>query len=126
MISGLDPEDLLLVLGESTGPETRVRDGSILCASAQRPEAVILGHVVLNDLASRAGALLHSITLWEPLDMWNASFAWRATRALIKVNACDLEMSHRDRMALTTDLISRELEDVEDIAGRLKPFMRIG
>jgi hypothetical protein len=38
---GIDAEDLLLVLGESTGPQTRVRDGGILYGFGCSPEVSV-------------------------------------------------------------------------------------
>lgn len=126
MTDQLDAEDLLLVLGESTGPQTRVRDASILYSSAIRPGAAIVGRPVFSDLPSYAAALLHSINRWEPLEMWNASFGWRATRALVKVNGGDLAMSAQDRMILTNDIVDRRVDQVAEIAERLAPFLRTG
>jgi death-on-curing protein len=125
MNRGLDPEGLLILLGESTGPRTRIRDASILYASTQRPGAVIMESPVFSDLSSQAGALLHSIIRWEPLDMWNASFAWRAIRALVKANGCTLDMSPWERMTLTDDLMIGALDDVVVIGARLKPCLRL-
>jgi death-on-curing protein len=123
MIGRLDAEDLLLVLGESTGPQTRVRDPSILCSSAFRPNARIVGKPVFDDLPSHAAALLHSITRWEPLDMWNASFGWRAIRTLVKINGGELQMSAQDRMILTNEIVDGRIDDVAEIADRLVPFL---
>jgi death-on-curing protein len=118
-----DAEDLLLVIGESTGPQTRVRDGGILCAAAARPEAVLAGKRVYAAMSWRAAALLHSIVRWEPLDMWNASFGWRAVVALVGVSGGQLMMPGKDRMVLTDDIVQGALDDVEDIAKRLAPFL---
>jgi death-on-curing protein len=120
---GIDAEDLLLVLGESTGPQTRVRDGGILYAAAARPEATLAGDRVYAAVSWRAAALLHSIVRWEPLDMWNASFGWRAVVALLGVSGGQLMMPGKDRMVLTDEIIEGLLDDVEDIASRLDPFV---
>jgi death-on-curing protein len=118
-----DAEDLLLVIGESTGPQTRVRDGGILCAAATRPEAVLAGRRVYAAMSLRAAALLHSIVRWEPLDMWNASFGWRAVVAFVGVSGGQLMMTGKDRMVLTDDIVQGALDEVEDIAKRLAPFL---
>ena len=120
---GIDAEDLLLVLGESTGPHTRVRDGGILYAAAARPEAKLAGDPVNAVVSWRAAALLHSIVRWKPLDMWNASFGWRAVVALLGVSGGQLMMPGKDRMVLTDEIVDGVLDDVEDIASRLDPFV---
>lgn len=58
--------------------------------------------------------------------MWNASFGWRAARALIKINGRDLAMSAQDRMILTNEMVDGRIDDVTEIAARLAPFMRTG
>jgi death-on-curing protein len=122
--SRVDAEDLLYVLSESTGPQTRVREGGILYAAAARPEAVILGQRLYGPVAWQAAALLHSIIRWEPLDMWNAGFGWRAVAALVGVQGRELMMAAEDRMTLTEEITSGALDSVEQIGSRLVPFLR--
>jgi hypothetical protein len=78
---------------------------------------------VYSDLSLRAASLLYSIVRWEPLDMWNASFGWRAVAALVGVSGYRLTTSAKDRMTLTDELSDDSLDDVEEIASRLDPFL---
>jgi death-on-curing protein len=119
----IDAEDLLLLLGESTGPQTRVRDGGILYAAAARPGARLASERVYIALSWRAAALLHSVVRWEPLDMWNASFGWRAVAALVGANGSRLSMSAKERMILTDEIADGAIDSVEEIASRLAPCL---
>ena len=120
----IDAEDLLLLLSESTGPQTRVRDGGLLYAAAERPEAVILGTRFYIPISWRAAALLHSIIRWKPLDLSNAGLGWRAVAALIGIHGRRLVMPARDRMSMTDDINAGRLDDVEETASRLDPFLQ--
>jgi death on curing protein len=120
----LDAEDLLLLLGESTGPGTIVRDFSILCASVVRPDAALIKEPVWSTVSERTGAILHSITRWEPLDMWNAGLAWSAARVFAAANGYELDVPAIERMSLTVDMLDGRVESVPDISARLTPFLR--
>jgi death on curing protein len=79
---------------------------------------------IYRDLPSRAAALLHSITRWEPLEMWNGGLGWRATNVLAQLNGAELEMPWKDRMILTAEITDGRVDSVADIAAFLAPFLR--
>jgi death-on-curing protein len=119
----IDAEGLLLLIGESTGPQTRVRDAGILVASAVRPGARLAEKMVYRGLSWRLAALLHSILRWKPLDMWNASFGWRAVAVLARVNGCEFTAPAKERMIITDEISDGSLDDVGEIAARLDPYL---
>ncbi|GAA0451090.1 hypothetical protein Ade02nite_75970 [Paractinoplanes deccanensis] len=123
MTASIDAEDLILLIGESTGPLTRVRDGTVLYSAAARPDATIMDRVLLKDPAERVAALLHAIVRWEPLDMWNAGFGWRAAAALASRDSLRLTVSPQDRMIIVQEIRDGRLNDPAAVAERLKPFM---
>src|SRR5262249_37433663 len=98
MTRRVEAEELLAFIGESTRPQTRVRDVSILYSAAARPESVIMTKRTFESLPERTAALLHAIIRWEPLDMWNASFGWHAARFIARIDGADLVVSDLDRM----------------------------
>lgn len=117
-------EELLAFIGQSTGPHTRVRDPSILCSVAARPDHLFMSERIFDSTAERTAALLHAIIRWEPLDMWNTSFCWYAAQFIARTDGADLDMSPLDRMTLTDEIVNRRVDDVPEIAKRLAPFLR--
>lgn len=121
----VDAEDLLMVLGEATGAQTRVRDAGILCAAARRPDAVIFGEDVYLTIARRVSALLHGVIRWQPLDMRNARLAWRAVAISLGRVGLVLEMPEAERRKVTDEITSSAIDSVDEIVIRLAPYMRV-
>ncbi|MGC4813972.1 hypothetical protein ACLQ29_25860 [Micromonospora sp. DT228] len=120
-----EPEDLLILLSEHTGPQSRVRDGGILVAAANRPHARVLGSAVYPTVLDRSAALLHGLMVWRPLDMWNAGLAWAAMRIYLVRSGVTLNMPAKERMALTDALVSGEVDSVDELALRLSPYLEM-
>lgn len=120
-----DAEDLLVLLGASTGPQARVRDGGILYAAAARPHAILVDGRVYPTALEQAAALLHSITAWRPLDMWNESLAWHAADVRLERAGLVLAMPSKERMQLADDLNQRAVDAVEEIVQRLAPYLEM-
>jgi death on curing protein len=116
-------EDLLTLLGESTGPHSRVAGGGILVAAAVRPNAVLNDGSTYSTVLAKAAALMHAIMVWEPLDYWNSGLAWAATRAFLERHGLPLTMPAKDRMELTADITARSVQEVDEIASRLAPYL---
>ncbi|MER7169518.1 hypothetical protein ABT336_26095 [Micromonospora sp. NPDC000207] len=74
---------------------------------------------------NQAAALLHGITVWRPLDMWNASLAWTAMDVCLERVDMLLNMPAKERMALTEALTSGEVDSVEELAMRLSPYLEM-
>jgi hypothetical protein len=120
-----DAEDLLVLLGGSTGPHTTVRDGGILFAAAARPHAALLNGRIYPTPLDQAAALLHGVIVWRPLDLWNAGLAWTAADALLDRAGLWLAMPAKERMALTDELTSGAVDSVDEIALRLAPYLEM-
>jgi death-on-curing protein len=112
-------------LAEHTGSNTRVRDPGILCAAAARMQARILGESIYPTPLDQAGALLHAIVCWRPLDLWNAGLGWAAVRVHLGLRGLALAMPAKERMALTDALASGELDAVDEVALRLSPYLEM-
>ena len=97
----LDAEDLLAIAVDHLGPEARVRDGGILWAAAQRPQALLGGRSVYPSAVEQAAAMLHAIVAWQPMESWNAGLAWVAVRVHLRSRALILDMPAGDRLRLT-------------------------
>lgn len=120
-----DAEDLLLLMAQSTGPHTVVRDGGILFAAAARPHAHLLNGPVYPTTLDQAAALLHGIMLWRPLDLWNAGLAWRAADVRFEQAGLILNMPAKERMAVTDALVSGEVDSIDELALRLSPYLEM-
>lgn len=124
-LGAVDAEDLLMVLAESTGPRTRVRDAGVLCAAASRPDAVIFGGDVYPTIARRASALLHGVIRWQPLDTSNVGLAWRALELSLGRVGLAVEMPAAERRKLTDEITTGGIESVDEITARLVPYLRV-
>jgi predicted AlkP superfamily phosphohydrolase/phosphomutase len=120
----LDPEDLLALIGEHTGAHARVRDGGILVAAAVRPRAILVGVSIYPTALEQAAALLHGIVRWRPLDLWNAGLGWASARIHLRSRALTLMMPAKERMTLTDELMTGELDSVDELTIRLAPYVR--
>ncbi|GAB3794986.1 hypothetical protein [Micromonospora zhanjiangensis] len=118
-----DAEDLLTLLAEWTGQQNRVRDAGILVAAAARPHARLVARSVYPTSLDKAAALLHGLTMWRPLEAWNAGLGWAAMRVLLQRSGFTLDMPSKDRMALTDAMVSGEIDSVDEIALRLSPYL---
>lgn len=120
-----DAEDLLVLLAEHTGPQSRVRDAGILVAAAARPHARLVGRQVYPTVLDRAAALLHGLMMWRPLDVWNAGLAWAAMMIFLQRSGFRLNMPAKDRMALTEALTTGEVDSTEELVLRLSPYLEM-
>ncbi|TQJ25859.1 death-on-curing protein [Micromonospora sp. A202] len=120
-----DAEDLLTLLAEWTGPESRVRDAGILVAAAARPHARLVGRAVYPTVLDKSAALLHGLMMWRPLDVWNAGLGWAAMRVFLARAGFVLDMPAKERMALTDALVSGEVDSVDELALRLSPYLEM-
>jgi death-on-curing protein len=118
-----EPEDLLILLAEYTGPQSRVRDAGILVSAAARPHARLVGRTVYHTDLDKAASLLHGLTIWRPLDMWNAGLAWAATLVFLRRSGFTLKMPAKERMALTDALVGGQVDAVREVAGWLSPYV---
>ena len=114
----LSTEDLLAVVSQqSLGV---VRDVGLLDSAALRPRATVFGEDAYPSVASKAAALLHSITRNHALIDGNKRLSWLATVTFLRLNAHDVEMSGDAAYELVIDIGEGSVDDVETIAERLR------
>ncbi|MBU2663563.1 hypothetical protein KOI35_08600 [Actinoplanes bogorensis] len=120
-----DAIDLLHLLAESTGHDSGVRDAGILVAVATRPHVEMLGTVVYATPLKRSAALLHGTVAWRPLHLWNSGLGWGATFMTLARQGFDLDITPWQQMTITDEIMQGELDDIDAVADRLAPFLRI-
>lgn len=115
----LDLDDLLHVAERVLG-EVLVRDVGLLEAAAARPRATAFGAEVYGDLFTKAAALLHSLATTHALVDGNKRLALAGTIAFLGVNGRRLGLSNDQAYELVMWVASGELDDLEEIAARLR------
>ena len=115
----LDLDDLLHI-ARRTLPTVEIRDLGLLDAAAGRPQASAFGTDAYATLELKAAALLHSIARNHPLVDGNKRLALAATLALLGANGRRLLLSNDEAYDLVMAVASGELDDVRDIAPRLR------
>ncbi|HWH30258.1 MAG TPA: type II toxin-antitoxin system death-on-curing family toxin [Mycobacteriales bacterium] len=115
----LDLDDLLHI-ARRTLPVVEVRDLGLIDAAAGRAQASAYGEDAYPTLELKAAALLHSIARNHPLVDGNKRLALAATLAFLGANARRLLLSNDEAYDLVMAVASGELDDVRDIAPRLR------
>jgi death-on-curing protein len=113
----LDLEDLLsLVRALGTGP---VRDVGLVASAAARPRTSVFGEDAYPTHATKAAALLHSLTKNHPLIDGNKRLAWLACVVFLDVNGLQPDLSDDQAFTLVMDVATGELDEIDDIASAL-------
>lgn len=127
MIEYLDVDDLLDIAQVALGQEPQLRDTGLLSSAAARPATVAFGVEAYEDVWTKAAALLHSLAMNHSLIDGNKRLAWTATRVFLLLNGIPLLPVNVDQAeAFVLDVISHQLEKVEDIAIGLMRLYRDG
>ena len=114
----LDLDDLLgLVRALGAGP---VRDVGLLASACGRPAASVFGQEAYPDLPHKAAALLHSVAGNHPLVDGNKRLAWPAAVVFLDINGLRPRLTDDEAFDLVMAVASGELDDVRDIAPRLR------
>jgi death on curing protein len=116
----LDADDLLHVARRAIQDEVVVRDRGLLESAAFRPQTTVFGDGVYPRLEDKAAALMHSLAGNHPLGDGNKRLALAGTIAFLGVNGRRLTLGNDEAYDLVIEVATGALEDVVDIADRLR------
>ena len=120
MTEHLDLEDLLVAAEMALGGPPQVRDIGMLEAAVARTRASVYGEDAYPDLHAKAAALLHSIVTGHALIDGNKRLGWVSVRLFYRLNGKDLRVPFDEAFDLVTSIADGSLQDVSDIAERLR------
>jgi death-on-curing protein len=112
--------ELLHVAERTLGPDVPVRDHGLLESALARPQATAFGVDAYEGLEEKAAALLHSLARNHALVDGNKRLALAGTIAFLGLNGCRLTLTNDEAYTLIMDVASGRLDDVPDIAERLR------
>jgi death-on-curing protein len=116
----LELEDLLHVAERVLKAQPLIRDVGMLESSLARPRASAFGADAYASLDDKAAALLHSLARNHALVDGNKRLALAATIAFLGMNGRRLVLSNDDAYDLVIQVSTGELNEVPDIAARLR------
>lgn len=122
MILYVTVEQALRISELATGGPVDVRDVGLLESALQRPSASVLGRDAYPDLLTKAAALLHSLARNHALVDGNKRLAWLATYVFLAKNGIEMDPDDDAAYDVVTAVAVGALDDVEEIADRLRPF----
>ena len=112
--------ELLHVAERTLGPEVPVRDHGLLESALARPRATVFGSDAYPSLEEKGAALLHSLARNHALVDGNKRLALAGTIAFLGVNGRRLTLTNDEAYTLIVEVASGQLDDVVDIAARLR------
>ena len=112
--------DLLHVAERTLGREVPVRDYGLLESALARPQATAFGLDAYEGLEQKTGALLHSLARNHALVDGNKRLALAATIAFLGLNGYRLTLTNDEAYTLVIEVASGQLDDVADIAHRIR------
>lgn len=112
--------ELLHVAERTLGPDVPVRDHGLLESALARPRATAFGEDAYEGLEAKAAALLHSLARNHALVDGNKRLALAGTIAFLGINGRRLTLTNDEAYTLIMDVASGQLDDVADIAERLR------
>jgi len=121
----LTPAELLYVAERATGGKVTIRDHGLLASAAARPQATAFGKAAYPSIEAQAAALLHSLARNHALVDGNKRLALAGLIAFLGVNGRRLTLTNDQAYDLTSAVASGEIDDVADIAERIKAGMAV-
>ncbi|MGH3468541.1 MAG: type II toxin-antitoxin system death-on-curing family toxin [Thermocrispum sp.] len=113
--------DDLLHIAERVLPDgVDVRDLGLLQSALARPRATTFGQDAYTSVVTKAAALLHSLARNHGLIDGNKRLALAATIAFLGINGRRLTLTNDEAYELVMQVAAGEVDDVDDIASRLK------
>lgn len=116
----LSLSELLHVAERTLGPDMTVRDHGLLESALARPRATAFGADAYGGLEEKAAALLHSLARNHALVDGNKRLALAGTIAFLGVNGRRLTFTNDEAYMLIIQVASGQLDNVTDIAQRLR------
>jgi death on curing protein len=120
----LDLDDLLHVAERTLGGHVPVRDHGLLESALARPRAGVFGKDAYPTLEDKAAALLHSLARNHALVDGDKRLALAGTIAFLGLNGRRLTLSNDEAYDLIMAVAAGELEDVAELAARLRSGSR--
>ncbi|MEU1668848.1 type II toxin-antitoxin system death-on-curing family toxin [Streptomyces sparsogenes] len=103
------------------GEQVAVRDLGLLSSAVHRPQSQMFGIEAYTDLFEKAAALLQSLAINHPLVDGNKRMAWMSTVVFLDINGTEmLDVDQDEAYKLVVGVAAGALEDVDDIAARLR------
>ena len=119
-------DELLVIAARVIDGEVALRDAGLLESAAARPQTTVFGADAYPDLHSKSAALLISICKNHALVDGNKRLALAATIVMLGVNGWVLTMTNDEAYDLVIAVASGDLNEVPDVADRLRAGSRIG
>ncbi|WNF27317.1 type II toxin-antitoxin system death-on-curing family toxin [Streptomyces sp. C11-1] len=103
------------------GQQVAVRDLGLLSSAVHRPQSQMFGVEAYTDLFQKTAGLLQSLAVNHPLVDGNKRMAWMSTVVFLDINGADMvEVDQDEAYKLVIEVAMGSLEDVDQIAGRLR------
>lgn len=116
----LDLDDLLHIVDRVVPHGGLAQDPGLLMSALYRPRTTVDGTDAYPTVEAKAAALLHSLARNHGLVDGNKRLALGATIAFLGLNGRRLGLSNDEAYELVMQVAIRELNDVEEIARRLR------
>jgi len=116
--------ELVHVAERTLGSEVPVRDSGLLQSALARPRATAFGADAYAALEGKAAALLHSLARNRALVDGNKRLALAGTIAFLGVNGRRLTLTNEEAYELVMDVAAGELDEITEIASRIKDGSR--
>lgn len=116
--------ELMHVAERTLGGVVEIRDRGLLFSALARPQATVFGDEAYLEVEEKAAALLHSIARNYALVDGNKRLALAATIAFLGMNGRRLTLTNEEAYELVMSVANGELDDVADIAQRLRDGSR--
>lgn len=117
-------DELLVIAERVIDGDVALRDAGLLESAAARPQTTVFGADAYPDLHSKSAALLISICKNHALIDGNKRLALAATIVMLGVNGWVLTMTNDEAYDLVIAVASSDLNDVPEVADRLRAGSR--
>lgn len=112
--------ELIHVAERVLGAEVPVRDPGLLQSALARPQATAFGADAYGTLEEKAAAFLHSLARNHALVDGNKRLALAGTIAFLGVNGRRLTLTNDHAYEFVMAVSAGELDEIAEIAGRIK------
>lgn len=113
-------DEVMAVARAVVGQEVGVRDVGLIEAAIARPQTTVFGVDAYPSLEEKAAALLHSIVKNHALVDGNKRLGLGALIAFLGMNGRRLTMTNDEAYDFVMSVADGTLDEVSEIAGRLK------